>query len=86
LDRSFLAASRLAEVAHVEARRRFAGIQQQWLDLIAADVGTGMAKAVLYMGDGLYLNAMWEGGPASKTDGRQGDVEVLLAAVERLRG
>jgi AcrR family transcriptional regulator len=86
MDRSFLAASRLAEVAHVEARRRFAAIQQQWLELIAADVGSGMAKAVLYMGDGLYLNAMWEGGPASSADGRQGDVEVLLAAVERLRG
>ncbi len=86
MDRSFLAASRLAEVAHVEARRRFAAIQQQWLDLIAADVGGAMAKAVLYMGDGLYLNAMWEGGPADSPDRRQGDVAVLLAAVERLRG
>lgn len=86
MDRSFLAASRLAEVAHVEARQRFAAIQQQWLDLIAADIGSAMAKAVLYMGDGLYLNAMWEGGPASSPDGRQRDVEVLLAAVERLRG
>jgi AcrR family transcriptional regulator len=86
MDRSFLAASRLAEVAHVEARRRFAAIQRQWLELIAADVGNGMAKAVLYMGDGLYLNAMWEGGAASSSDGRQGDVEALLSAVERLRG
>ncbi|WP_354216224.1 TetR/AcrR family transcriptional regulator [Arthrobacter sp. UYCo732] len=85
MDRSFLAASRLAEVAHVEARRRFAAIQRQWLDLIAADVGSGMAKAVLYMGDGLYLNAMWEGGPASSSDGLKGDGDVLLAAVERLR-
>ena len=70
----------------MEARRRFAAIQQQWLDLIATDVGTAMAKAVLYMGDGLYLNAMWEGGPASGADGLKGDVEVLLSAVERLRG
>jgi hypothetical protein len=34
----------------------------------------------------LYLNAMWEGGQASGADGLKGDVEVLLSAVERLRG
>ena len=45
MDRSFVAASRLAEVAHEEARRRFAAIQQQWLDLIAADVGTGHGES-----------------------------------------
>ena len=86
MDRSFVAATRLAEVAHEEARRRFAAIQQQWLDLIAADVGTAMAKAVLYMGDGLYFNAMWESGTTGDGRGRHGDIEELLAAVERLRG
>jgi AcrR family transcriptional regulator len=86
MDRSFVAATRLAEVAHEEARRRFAAIQQQWLDLIGKDVGTPMAKAVLYMGDGLYFNAMWESGPSGKAGGRQADVDELLAAVERLRG
>ena len=86
MDRSFVAATRLAEVAHEEARRRFAAIQQQWLELIGADVGKPMAKAVLYMGDGLYFNAMWESGPSGNADGRQGDVAELLAAVERLRG
>jgi AcrR family transcriptional regulator len=86
MDRSFVAATRLAEVAHEEARRRFAAIQQQWLELIGADVGKAMAKAVLYMGDGLYFNAMWESGPSGNADGRQGDVAELLSAVERLRG
>ena len=85
MDRSFVAATRLAEVAHEEARRRFAAIQQQWLDLIAADVGKGMAKAVLYMGDGLYFNAMWESGTTGADRVRHGDIEELLAAVERLR-
>ena len=32
MDRVFVAATRLAEVAHEETRRRFAAIQQQWLD------------------------------------------------------
>jgi AcrR family transcriptional regulator len=86
MDRAFVAATRLAEVAHEEARRRFANIQQQWLDLLAADVGPEMAKAVRYMGDGLYFNAMWEGGPAGATVERRADVESLVAAVERLRG
>src|SRR5213595_89593 len=57
MDRSFVAVTRLAEVTHEGARGRFSAIQQQWLDLIAADVGKAMAKAVLYMGDGLYFNA-----------------------------
>lgn len=86
MDRSFVAATRLAEVAHEEARRRFAAIQQHWLDLIGKDVGTAMAKAVLYMGDGLYFNAMWESGPSGNPGNRREDVEELLAAVERLRG
>jgi AcrR family transcriptional regulator len=86
MDRSFVAATRLAEVAHEDARRRFAAIQQQWLDLIGKDVGKAMAKAVLYMGDGLYFNAMWESGPAGNAEGRREDVVELLSAVERLRG
>jgi AcrR family transcriptional regulator len=86
MDRSFVAVTRLAEVAHEGARRRFSAIQQQWLDLIAADVGKAMAKAVLYMGDGLYFNAMWESGTTADRRGRHGDIKELLAAVERLRG
>ncbi|HCN22769.1 MAG TPA: TetR family transcriptional regulator, partial [Arthrobacter bacterium] len=82
MDRSFVAVTRLAEVAHEGARRRFSAIQQQWLDLIAADVGKAMAKAVLYMGDGLYFNAMWESGTTADRRGRHGDIEELLAAVE----
>lgn len=85
MDRSFVAVTRLAEVAHEEARRRFAAIQQQWLELIGQDVGTAMAKAVLYMGDGLYFNAMWESGPSGNAGSRRADVAELLSAVERLR-
>ena len=66
LDRVFVAATRLAEVAHEETLRRFAAGQQRWLELLAADVGPGMAKAVLYMGDGLYFNAMLE--PAARRE------------------
>jgi AcrR family transcriptional regulator len=84
LDRAIVAATRLAEVAHQETRRRFAAIQQRWLDEIAADVGPGLAKAVLYMGDGLYFNAMLSVGPAPQ-GGADADVEELLAALERLR-
>ncbi|MEE2569870.1 TetR/AcrR family transcriptional regulator [Pseudarthrobacter sp. J64] len=100
LDRVFVAATRLAEVAHEETRQRFAGIQQRWLELLADDVGPEMAKAVRYMGDGLYFNAMWEGAPdpgpeesgrapghaGGQAPNRAADVESLLAAVERLRG
>lgn len=86
MDRSFVAVTRLAEVAHEGARRRFSAIQQQWLDLIAADVGKAVAKAVLYMGDGLYFNAMWESGTTGDGRGTHGDIQELLSAVERLRG
>src|SRR6476661_8542517 len=53
--------------------------------LLAADVGPAMAKAVLYMGDGLYFNAMLARGPGEAPLTEAGDVESLLAAVERLR-
>jgi AcrR family transcriptional regulator len=86
LDRVFVAATRLAEVAHEETLHRFAAGQARWLELLAADIGPGMAKAVLYMGDGLYFNAMLARGPGGPLPGVGGDVESLLAAVERLRG
>lgn len=84
LDRVFVAATRLAEVAHEDTRRRFGRIQQQWLDLLADDVGPDMAAAVRYMGDGLYFNAMLAGGTGSTAE-MAADVERLLSAVERLR-
>jgi AcrR family transcriptional regulator len=86
LDRVFVAATRLAEVAHAETLRRMAGVQASWLALLAADVGPTMAKPVLYMGDGLYFNAMLARGPGEATVGLAGDVEALVTAVERLRG
>jgi len=45
-----------------------------------------MAKPVLYLGDGLYFNAMLARGPGGAPTEMAGDVESLLAAVERLRG
>ena len=86
LDRVFVAATRLAEVAHEETLRRFAAVQASWLELLAADVGPAMAKAVLYMGDGLYFNAMLARGPGGRCPEVGADVESLLAALERLRG
>ncbi|UVJ40387.1 TetR/AcrR family transcriptional regulator [Arthrobacter sp. CJ23] len=86
LDRVFVASTRLAEVAHEETRRRFARIQQQWLDVLADDVGPELAKAVRYMGDGLYFNAMFEGTSGGAAPGRQADVDSLLATLDRLRG
>ena len=86
LDRVFVAATRLAEVAHAETLHRFAAVQSGWLELLAADVGAAMAKAVLYMGDGLYFNAMLASGPGASPPGMSADVDSLLAAVERLRG
>ena len=74
MDRSFVAATRLAEVAHEETLQRIAAAQAGWLELLAADVGPGMAKAVLYMGDGLYFNAMLArgpGGPLPEVGGRR---------------
>ncbi|MDQ0635357.1 AcrR family transcriptional regulator [Arthrobacter pascens] len=85
LDRAIVAATRLAEVAHEETRQRFAAIQQRWLQEIAADVGQAMAKPVLYMGDGLYFNAMLSVGPVPANE-TAADVAGLLAAVDRLRG
>ncbi len=88
MDRSFVAATRLAEVAHEESQRRFISAQARWLELLAADVGPAMAKAVLYMGDGLYFNAILargSGGPGPGP-GFGADREGLLAAVDRLRG
>ncbi|RNL54431.1 TetR/AcrR family transcriptional regulator [Arthrobacter oryzae] len=86
MDRSFVAATRLAEVAHEESRRRFSAAQARWLELLAADVGPAMAKAVLYMGDGLYFNAMLARGPGGPGPGFGADLEGLLVAVARLRG
>ncbi len=86
LDRLFVAATRLAEVAHAETLRRIAAAQADWLELLARDVGPAMAKAVLYMGDGLYFNAMLARGPGGQMPGLRQDVSGLLAAVERLRG
>jgi AcrR family transcriptional regulator len=85
MDRAFVAATRLAEVAHEETRLRFSGIQQQWLDVLAEDVGPEVAKAVSYMGDGLYFNAMFEGGQEGGKPGREADVEILLGVLDRLR-
>jgi len=85
LDRVFVAATRLAEVAHAETLRRMAGVQASWLELLAADVGPGMAKAVLYMGDGLYFNAMLARSAGATPLAVDDDVESLLAAVDRLR-
>ena len=85
MDRAFVATTRLAEVAHEETRRRFAAIQQRWLDVLAEDVGPEVAKAVSYMGDGLYFNAMFEGGQAGGSAGREADVGILLEVLDRLR-
>ncbi|MFF2246478.1 TetR/AcrR family transcriptional regulator [Arthrobacter sp. NPDC058130] len=85
MDRVFVAATRLAEVAHEETLGRFAAAQANWLELLAADVGPAMAKAVLYMGDGLYFNAMLGRGPGASPPEVEADVESLLAAVEKLR-
>lgn len=86
LDRVFVAATRLAEVAHQETLRRIAAVQASWLELLAADVGPAMAKPVLYMGDGLYFNAMLARGPGGPLPDVGPDVEGLLTALERLRG
>jgi AcrR family transcriptional regulator len=86
LDRVFVAATRLAEVAHQETLHRFAAVQASWLELLASEVGPAMAKAVLYMGDGMYFNAMLARGPGRPPPEMGADVESLLAAVERLRG
>ena len=45
-----------------------------------------MAKPVLYMGDGLYFNAMLARGPGGSLPEVGADVESLLTALERLRG
>ncbi len=74
MDRVFVAATRLAEVAHGETLRRFAAGQASWLELLAADVGPAMAKAVLYMGDGLYFNAMLARGPGGPPPEVEADV------------
>ena len=86
LDRVFVAATRLAEVAHQETLRRMAAVQESWLDLLAADVGPAMAKPVLYMGDGLYFNAMLARGPGGARPEVGADVESRLTALGRLRG
>ena len=86
LDRVFVAATRLAEVAHQETLRRMAAVQASWLELLASDVGPAMAKPVLYMGDGLYFNAMLARGPGGPLPEVGPDVESLLTALERLRG
>ncbi|MFJ4208354.1 TetR/AcrR family transcriptional regulator [Paenarthrobacter sp. NPDC089675] len=85
MDRAFVAATRLAEVAHQETRQRFTAIQQRWQDVLAEDVGPEVAKAVSYMGDGLYFNAMFEGGQDAGNASREADVEVLLKVLARLR-
>jgi hypothetical protein len=45
-----------------------------------------MAKPVLYMGDGLYFNAMLARGPGGPLPEVGPDVDSLLTALGRLRG
>jgi len=88
LDRSFVAATRLAEVAHSETQRRFARIQKQWLEVLTEELGEDLARAVRYMSDGLYFNAMLENGGGQAMDRAKTDAEVesLLRVLELVRG
>ncbi|WP_197509900.1 hypothetical protein [Tessaracoccus coleopterorum] len=81
-DRTIVAASRLGLEAHPRARETIQGIQNDWYALLLAEVGdTGIARAIMLMGDGLYYNAAF----ATASTSEATDLGELIRVLDILK-
>ncbi|MEE6280953.1 TetR/AcrR family transcriptional regulator [Georgenia sunbinii] len=87
LDRALVATARLVQDANPAASEAMRRLQQDWYELIAAEVGDrAVARAILLLGDGLYYNAALAGGTPGVTDATAPeDLAELLGVVELLK-
>lgn len=66
LDRSLVAAARLAQEAHPQARTTIQDVHRRWFTMILAEVADhAVARAIVLLGDGLYYNAVLTGAVAA---------------------
>lgn len=82
---TYNAVVRLAQAGNATALVALEGAHAAWLDLIRGEVGdTGVAEAIMLIGEGLYHQSGMPGGWSRRTFA--GHLDELLALVDRLRG
>lgn len=80
LDRSMVAAYRLAHSQHPGAKAAIAVVNAGWLEAIEAAVGdAALARLVLLVSDGLYYNSALDAEGETPVD-----LDALLAVIRRL--
>lgn len=87
-DSTLIAVSRLANDNNVTAHDTILAIQRGWFDMILAEVGDrAIARAIVLLGDGLYMNASMAGPIASHeiAGNRPEDRQELLDIVTLLK-
>ncbi|MCU1478795.1 MAG: hypothetical protein JWQ64_3488 [Subtercola sp.] len=58
LDRSIIAATRLAQGSHPRAQEALKSMQRSWFDVVSEAVGDpAVARAIMLVSDGLYYNS-----------------------------
>ncbi|MDQ3627707.1 MAG: TetR/AcrR family transcriptional regulator [Actinomycetota bacterium] len=91
LDRTIIAASRLAQGSYQSAVEVLRRMRQRWFEVIVESVeDAAVARAVMLLGDGLYYNAALNGdwepdvSGVAPTDHARADVDELLDVLEDL--
>ena len=87
LDRTIVAALRLAQGQEQRVRKVFAGIQLRWFELIQGEVGDpAIAQTIILIGDGMYYNASLHGqGLGIANTAYPAGLESLQVVVDRLK-
>ncbi|WP_394939648.1 TetR/AcrR family transcriptional regulator [Psychromicrobium sp. YIM B11713] len=88
LDRTIVAALRLAHGQEARVRTVFAEIQLRWFELIREEVGDpAIAQTIILIGDGLYYNSSLHGQGLGVADTAYPErLESLQRVVEGLKG
>ncbi|MBT2585427.1 TetR/AcrR family transcriptional regulator [Arthrobacter sp. ISL-95] len=85
LDRAFVAVNRLSQVARSEIQGRLMYVHEQWLEILAAEVGPELALAIRYIGDGLFFNAVFHQGEEASQSYREAEAAALLHTMRKIR-
>ncbi|MGN0062702.1 MAG: TetR/AcrR family transcriptional regulator [Nocardioides sp.] len=84
MDHTYNATLRLAQAGHAAAVEALEVVHEKWLDQIRGEVGdTGVAEAIMLIGEGLYHQAAMPGGWSRRTFAR--NLDQLLVLVDRLK-
>lgn len=84
LDRALLAAAKLAQGGSAEASHALRRVRQEWEDALRPHTRDETAlQLVLLVSDGLYFNNALDQGGASGPVPRGGELDALIALVER---